>query len=174
MSRPVAAAVVGAVVIALAAMGRLFVWPAVDTVDHVDAIVVLGGGEHVRLQTGLDLFAEGAGDVLVLSAGTAEEATTHGLDCDDSTVVCVDPTPVTTAGEARTISELAAYRGWASLAVVTSTYHLSRARALFGQCFDGRLAMVEAPVSRDRMGLARDAVREVPALIAGLTFARAC
>lgn len=174
MNRQVAAIAVGALVVMAGAAARLLVWPPSDTPEQVDAIVVLGGGERVRLQTGLALFAEGVGDVLVLSAGTADAAADHGVHCDDATVVCVDPVPGTTAGEASTISTLAAERGWSSLAVVTSTYHLTRARMLFGQCFGGRLAMVEAPVPRARLGFAVDVVREVPDLVAGVTFARAC
>ncbi len=58
--------------------------------------------------------------------------------------------------------------------MVTSTYHLTRARVLFGQCFDGRLVMVEAPVPRARAGFVVDVVQEVPDLVAGVTFARAC
>lgn len=174
MTRRVAAIVVGALVVGAAAGARTFVWPPSDTPDRVDAIVVLGGGEPARLRTGLDLFADGVGDVLVLSAGTSEAAADHGVHCDGNTVVCVTPVPETTAGEARTITTLATERGWSSLAVVTSTYHLSRARVLFGQCFDGRLAMIEAPVPRARAGFVVDATLELPDLIAGVTFARAC
>lgn len=175
MTRRIAAMIALGALVLMAAVGmRTFVLPPSDAPDRVDAIVVLGGGEPARLQTGLDLFANGVGGVLVLSAGTGPAAADHGIHCDDATVVCVEPIPATTAGEARTVTALAAERGWTSLAVVTSTYHLTRSRVLFEQCFDGRLSMAEAPVPRARMAFLGDIVRELPDIVAGAAFARAC
>lgn len=174
MTRVVTAIVVGSLMVVAGATARVFVWPPSDVPDSVDAIVVLGGGEQVRLRTGLALYADGVADALVLSAGTADTAADHGVHCEDADVFCVDPEPGTTAGEASTIGALAAGQGWSSLAVVTSTYHLSRARLLFGQCFDGELSMVEAPVPRASWTFLGDVVRELPDMVAGATFARAC
>ncbi len=173
-TRLVAAIVVGSLVVLASAIARVLVWPPSDVPESVDAIVVLGGGDQVRLLTGLALYADGVADALVLSAGTADDAADHGVHCEDTGVFCVEPEPGTTAGEARTVAALAAEQGWSSLAVVTSTYHLSRARMLFGQCFDGHLFMVEAPVPRATMTFLGDVVRELPDMVAGATFARAC
>lgn len=174
MTRLVAAVVVGSLLVLAGATGRLFVWPPSDVPDRVDAIVVLGGGEQVRPRTGLALHADGVADALVLSAGTSEGAADHGVHCADAGVFCVEPEPGTTAGEASTVAALADEQGWSSLAVVTSTYHLGRARMLFDQCFAGALSMVEAPVPRTSRDFLGDVVRELPDLVAGATFARAC
>ena len=60
-------------------------------------------------------------------------------------VVCPQPAPDTTRGEARMVRDLAARRGWRSVVVVTSTYHARRAQLLLGRCFDGQLQIVAAP-----------------------------
>jgi uncharacterized SAM-binding protein YcdF (DUF218 family) len=54
------------------------------------------------------------------------------------------PEPYSTRGEARLAARLARARGWDSLVVVTSRFHLFRARKLFERCFEGRLAFVGA------------------------------
>jgi hypothetical protein len=60
-------------------------------------------------------------------------------------VLCPQPDPDTTRGEARMVRDLAARRGWRSVVVVTSTYHARRAQLLLGRCFDGQLQIVAAP-----------------------------
>lgn len=40
--------------------------------------------------------------------------------------------------------DLARQHGWTSVGVVTSTYHVSRARIIFDRCLDGRLYVVAA------------------------------
>ncbi len=59
-------------------------------------------------------------------------------------VHCPPPDPDTTRGEARMIGALAKEKGWTRVIVVTSSYQLSRAGLLLGQCFDGELLSVPA------------------------------
>lgn len=153
---------------------RLFFWPPSDHPRRVDVVVVLGGGGDERMQTGLRLVHAGTAPILVVSAGGRQEATSFGTVCTDPAVVCVTPEPLTTAGEASTISALAREHEWDSAAVVTSTYHLTRARTLFTQCFDGQLHMVEAPVRRTSTRFVNEALAEWVGLVAAHTVTRAC
>ena len=59
-------------------------------------------------------------------------------------VTCFTPNPATTQGEAQEIRRLAAAQHWNTIIVVTSTYHVSRARMIIERCFDGRLEVVAA------------------------------
>ena len=62
----------------------------------------------------------------------------------DYEVVCLTPQPVNTQGEARAFARLATSRRWDRIVLVTSTYHLARARLLVGRCWHGRLLAVGA------------------------------
>jgi hypothetical protein len=59
------------------------------------------------------------------------------------------------------------------LAVVTSTFHLVRARTLIEQCYGGELTMVDAGRS-SRTSLAWAIPHEWAGLAAGVTVQRAC
>jgi uncharacterized SAM-binding protein YcdF (DUF218 family) len=59
-------------------------------------------------------------------------------------VTCFQPHPATTRGEAEQVRDLARQHGRTSVVVVTSTYHVSRARMIFQRCLDGRLFVVAA------------------------------
>src|SRR5882762_9184025 len=55
------------------------------------------------------------------------------------------PATPTTKDEARGVRGLAAQYGWRTIIVVTFRPHISRARYILEQCFDGDLVMVESP-----------------------------
>jgi uncharacterized SAM-binding protein YcdF (DUF218 family) len=129
----------------------LFVWPPRHTLPHADAAVVLAGGRGPRLQRGLDLVRQGVAPVLVVSDGwspTWPEA--NRLCAGRSTpvpVICFHPVPYRTYGEARAFEKLATERGWKSVVLVSSRYHLLRARMLFGRCYDGDIGTTASPGS---------------------------
>lgn len=121
----------------------LFVMPSVDEPEDVraapvDAVVVLGGGQGERIATALSLVARlpEPAPQLLLSVPYAPPL----LDCGapigqpDLQVRCLVPEPRTTAGEASTVTALAAEAGWRRLVVVTSDYHVTRSRRLFARC----------------------------------------
>src|SRR5438105_3258221 len=60
----------------------------------------------------------------------------------EAQVVCFTAVPFSTQGEARTVRRLARERGWRSVVVVTSTFHVTRAHMLFRRCYRGPLAMI--------------------------------
>ena len=92
---------------------------------------------------------QGLGRVLAISRARNREWTAANRLCAEQTrfrVVCFRAKPFTTRGEAETIAQLAANRGWRSLIIVTSTYHVTRARLLNSRCYKGRLEVVgESP-----------------------------
>jgi uncharacterized SAM-binding protein YcdF (DUF218 family) len=134
----------------------LFILYDDDPVAKADAVMVLAG-EKRRLQTGLELVERGVAPVLVISDGLDPRWTRANRLCrfgDPERIVCVRPDPYSTRGEARLAARLARERGWDSLVVVTSRFHLFRARTLFERCFDGRLDLVGSPNPRWRLPLA--------------------
>ena len=120
---------------------------------HADAVVVLFGG-RARLPVGVELVERGVAPVLVVSQGRERSWRSPGL-CDrrDIRVVCPVADDESTRGEARLIGRLARERGWDSLVVVTSRFHLLRARLLIERCYGGRLALVGARQPRWRLPL---------------------
>jgi uncharacterized SAM-binding protein YcdF (DUF218 family) len=127
----------------------LFLWPREDSPERVDAVVVLAGGRKFRLEKGLELMRRGVAHTLVISDGRAPQWPEANRLCDRGQgagfrVVCFKPDPYSTSGEAEMVARLARARGWRSVAVVTSTFHVFRARMLFERCVDGDVAAVGA------------------------------
>ena len=120
----------------------LFVWPRQDHPRRAAAIIVLAGDEEYRFPRALELVRAGVAPVLVISDGARSSwAPARNLCAHPSghsfRVICFHPTPYSTRGEARGALSLAERYHWNSLLVVTSTYHVFRARLLFKRCLDG-------------------------------------
>lgn len=130
-------------VILPAATARLFLWPSTDEPSRVDAVVVLSGDYGERMRRALELMAEGVAPTLV-HAGTPDSPQVLDLCAGGQPfeVVCPMPDPDSTRAEARAVARLAESRGWNSIAVVTSDFHVTRAGMLFRRCFDGSVKMV--------------------------------
>ena len=99
----------------VAATARWIVWPKTDAApEHADAVVVLGGGGSERLDEGLKLVDEGVAQVLVISDGNRpgwEKANELCAKGDPGfAVVCFEPKPHRTQGEAEGVAELARER----------------------------------------------------------------
>ncbi|MBA3787838.1 MAG: YdcF family protein [Actinobacteria bacterium] len=123
----------------------LFILYDDDEVATADAIVVLAGSKF-RLPVALDLVERGVAPVLVISDGLDPRSPRANRLCRArARVLCPVPDPYSTRGEARLVARLAAERGWDSIVVVSSRFHLYRARLLFERCYEGRLAFVGAP-----------------------------
>jgi uncharacterized SAM-binding protein YcdF (DUF218 family) len=135
----------------------LFVLPDSDPIPaRADAIVVLAGGRGHRLGKGLELWRRAVAPTLVISDGRAEGWEEANRLCKQAQVVCFRPDPYSTRGEAEWTGREAARRGWRSVVVVTSTYHVRRSRLIFGRCFKGRLSLVAAhpPAGNFAIGVA--------------------
>ncbi len=103
--------------------------------------MVLAGGRGPRLARGLALLHRHVAPVLVISDGWSPTWPEANRLCAGrpvgGAVVCLHPEPYDTRGEAEAFARLARARGWRSVLVVSSRYHLVRARMLFDRCFDG-------------------------------------
>lgn len=122
----------------------LFLWPPQHVPAHADAVVVLAGARGPRLARGLELVKRKVAPVLVVSDGWGVAWTEANRLCAGrrapAQVVCVRPSPYSTRGEAEAVARLAKERGWRSVLVVTSRYHLVRAGILFDRCLDAAVA----------------------------------
>jgi uncharacterized SAM-binding protein YcdF (DUF218 family) len=145
--RRVVAAAVVVVVLAVAALdARLFIVPKSDAAANSDAFVVLGGDTFtIRLEAGLKLAREYPDSTLVVSTPGRTRCPRGFLP--RSRLICFDPEPSTTQGEAREATELAIAHGWTSMTVVTTADQVWRARLRFSRCWDGDLRVVQAPTS---------------------------
>jgi len=146
-----AAAVAMAAVTATTA--RFLIWPDTGVPARADAVVVLSGNADAARNTeGARLVDLGVAPVLAISdfwlpsVGTRRCAppqvpsTVH--------VICFNPHPPTTQGEARMIGELARQYGWQSVVVVSSRPQATRARLRVSRCFPGRISMAPARIPR--------------------------
>lgn len=127
---------------------RLFVMPDRGMPAKVGAIVMLNGPGD-RLGTALRLASQHRAPFVVISRGS--HAYGHGSDCapqiPHEKIICFDPSPSTTRGEAEFLGRLARQYRWNSVALVTSTAQDSRARLRVGRCFAGPVYVVTVPLS---------------------------
>ena len=94
--------------------------------------------------------------------------------CLRGRATCFRAQPFTTRGEARYVARLARRRNWRSLIVVTSRYHVTRARLLYSRCYDGELTVVGATPNHEPIGVATRTIHEWGGLLNALTFERDC
>lgn len=145
----IALAVVAVVVLGWGVAAYLFIIdPSVSRPQHVDAIVILGGATtDGRLQRGIELAEQGyAPNLLISQPSLLNPFVRHACAqvISGVTVTCFKPDPTTTQGEAREIRAQAAAHGWKKVMVVTSKYHISRARLIVQRCYSGQVLMVDA------------------------------
>jgi uncharacterized SAM-binding protein YcdF (DUF218 family) len=172
----VVAALFGLFAVALVVSSAvLFVWPDQDVPTRADAVVVLAGSKKPRLDKALGLMRRGVAPVLVISDGldpTWPQANRLCAGRAAFRVVCFSASPYSTRGEAEGVARIALGRRWRSLVVVTSTYHVRRAKLLFERCFDGRVQAVGAHFELSQLpGLLPS---EWAKLVYALTVARDC
>jgi uncharacterized SAM-binding protein YcdF (DUF218 family) len=126
----------------------LFASPDVDDPGQADAIVLLAGG-GLRVPKAIELAEQGVADTVVMASEWRPPVWSKSA-CNTARnpfprevrILCFDPDPSTTRGEARFIADLAEDQGWSRLVVVASTDQVTRARMLLERCWDGDLAFV--------------------------------
>jgi uncharacterized SAM-binding protein YcdF (DUF218 family) len=139
------------------AVGGLLVWLVITvqlfvnvdplTVHRTDAVIMLGGAASERLPVARQIQSEFGIPVLVISHTDtfgnreADEACNSAVFPNPS-VICFRPPDLDTRGEALAISRLIEANGWKSVTVVTSSYHVTRAGRLIGQCTTADVQMV--------------------------------
>lgn len=147
------AAVIAAavVVIFLAATARLFVFPAQGMPGRVDGIVMLDGPANgARLATALRLARQHRAPTLLVSIGRLASQPQAGGGCPHPVpgvrLVCFNPVPATTQGEAEFIGRFARQHHWTSVALVTVASQDTRARLRLNRCFGGAVYVVTTPL----------------------------
>jgi hypothetical protein len=140
------AALAVVVVLLCAATARLFVWPAQGMPARVSAIVMLDSPGDTP-SAALRLARQHRASFLVISLGTP----LSGYGCPRPVpwvkLICFNPRPATTQGEAEFVGRLAAKYHWRSVAVVTITPQASRARLRMERCFAGPVYVATTPIA---------------------------
>ncbi|WP_277523410.1 YdcF family protein [Arthrobacter sp. ES3-54] len=146
-TRRVLAFAAGGVLLWLIIAVQLFINVDPLSVHRTDAIIMLGGAASERLPVARQVQAEFHIPVLVISHTDtfgnreADEAC-NSAAFPNADVICFRPPDLDTRGEARAISRLIEANGWKSVTVVTSSYHVTRAGRLIGQCTTAEVQMV--------------------------------
>jgi hypothetical protein len=140
-----AAAVIAALAVAT---GFLFVWPPSGAPAHVDAIVLLDGTGS-RSPVAGRLAAEHRARYLVISTSTplADGSSSCRPPVPGVRIICFNPSPSTTQGEAEYVSALARRHRWRSVALVSTAPQNLRARIRFERCTSARIYVVDAPLA---------------------------
>jgi hypothetical protein len=139
------AALAAFVVLFCAVTARLLVWPAQGMPARVSAIVMLAGPGD-RLPVALELAREHRAPVLVVSRGWQGYAGPCPPPIRGVKLICFDPNPGTTQGEAEALGRLARQFNWNSVVLVTTTTQDTRARIMAERCFGGSTYVVTAPL----------------------------
>jgi uncharacterized SAM-binding protein YcdF (DUF218 family) len=125
--------------------GRLFVWPAQGMSASVSAIVMLAGPGN-RLPVALQLARERRAPVLVVSRGWRGYGGPCPSPIPGMKLICFDPDPGNTRGEAEALGRLAKQFRWSSVVLVTTRTQDTRARMMVERCFGGSIYVVTAPM----------------------------
>ena len=136
----------------LAVTTRTVMFPREDQPIPVDVIVVLGGlGSAAVVQKALALAEAGYSERILISDAFGSDTRPAHLCARPVPVPgtaiqvdCFRPHPTSTSGEGEAIAAFAIERGWNRVIVVTSSYHVSRARVQIGQCYAGTLVVIGA------------------------------
>jgi uncharacterized SAM-binding protein YcdF (DUF218 family) len=161
------------VVLFCAVTARLFICPPSGMPKPVDVVVMLNGSGD-RLHTALDLAWEHRTSAILISRGSKYWG--HGDVCAPAMprvkVICFDPSPETTRGEAEFAGRMAKRYHWQSMVLVTLAPQDTRARLRFGRCFGGKIYVVNSafPVREWPYEIAY----EWAATIKALLFQRSC
>jgi hypothetical protein len=131
-----------------AVTARWFIWPEQGMPARADAVVMLNGPGD-RLNTALDLAWAHRTPMIVISRGSRIWG--HGSACAPKIpqvkVVCFDPNPETTQGEAEFAGRLASKYHWRSVVVVAIAPQDTVARLRTERCFKGKIYVTNAPLS---------------------------
>jgi hypothetical protein len=142
-------AATGALVIVWAVVGLfLYVAPQADEPEHADVLFVLGPPDQ-RIDYAERLMQQGYAPMLAVSVPVGKNGR-YAICAAQHTyrVICFNPDPFTTQGEARALRDLSDRYEWKSADVLAAQYHVTRARVIVRRCFTGDLHMMA-----DRSGL---------------------
>lgn len=150
---------------------------AEETGVTADAVIALGGLEATAV-TAARLAGSGVAPVLVIADPYQDDRPAVDQLCRSRPrgveVLCFDPQPRTTRGEAREIRRLANERGWDRVVVVAPTYHITRARWIVERCFAGGVVMSDTGESFDPATWSYHYAYQSAAFVKATVFQRGC
>jgi len=140
------------VLVAVVQLSLTLIWilrPSEARPTEADAALVLVGGRGERLRAVSELASDGVVDHIVFAAAQLRESSAFQRLCASDrfagvTLHCIDGAPRDTRSEARSLARYASSQGWDHVVVVTSTYHLTRAKLMVSRCFAGTVDGVAA------------------------------
>ncbi|WP_230009163.1 YdcF family protein [Microbacterium sp. Bi128] len=164
------AVAVGGLLLWLIIALQLFVNVDPLSVHRTDAVIMLGGAASERLPVARQFQADFHVPVLVIShtdtfGNRAADEACNSAAFPNASVICFRPPDLDTRGEALAISGLVKANGWKSVTVVTSSYHLTRAGRLIGQCTTADVQMIASHPDLDLAQWLRRFVIETGGLI---------
>ncbi len=122
----------------------LYVAPPADEPQHADVLFVLGPPDQ-RMAYAEQLMQQGYAPTLAVSSPVGKDGRFAAKVCGAQRsyrIICFNPDPFTTQGEAQALKKLSAQYGWKSADVLTVQFHVTRARVIMGRCYGGELHMV--------------------------------
>jgi uncharacterized SAM-binding protein YcdF (DUF218 family) len=169
----VALSVIACLIVVFGAVtARLFIWPTQGAPAHASAIVMFEGLDD-RLSVAVRLAEQHRAPVLVVSQGREG----YGGPCPSPVrgvrLICFDPNPPNTRGEAEFFGRLARQYHWQSVILVTGLEQDTRARMLMSRCFGGPVYVVTTPIG-SLAGLPLSVAYEWGAFIKALAQTRSC
>jgi uncharacterized SAM-binding protein YcdF (DUF218 family) len=141
-----------------------------DAPAAADAIVALDGDRPRRVRAAVALAAAGYAPTIVVVRGDNAAPELLRASSLPFEVVWFAPDPPSTRGEARGIAALVRERGWTRLVVVTSTFHVFRARLILRRALGCDIRVVAAGMNRRR--LPQHLASELAKLVLALTLRR--
>jgi uncharacterized SAM-binding protein YcdF (DUF218 family) len=152
---------------------RLFIWPASGAPARASAIVMLEGLEQSRLVLAVSLARQHRAPMLVISQGSHG----YGGPCPEPVrgvkLICFDPNPPNTRGEALYVAQLAREYHWTSIILVTNREQDTRGRLLVSMCFRGPIYVDTLPLGSVK-NTAYQVAYEWGALVKSLILYHSC
>jgi aryl-alcohol dehydrogenase-like predicted oxidoreductase/uncharacterized SAM-binding protein YcdF (DUF218 family) len=138
-------AVIALIAVFVLVTARLLIWPAEGMPARADAVVMMAGPGD-RLAAATRLAREHRAPVLVVSQGQHGYGGPCPAPVPGVKLICFDPDPGNTRGEAEFASRLAKRYGWHSVVLVTTATQDTRARIVMRRCFGGSIYVITAPL----------------------------
>lgn len=123
---------------------RLLVYE--KSLEHADAIVVLGGGTGSRVKKAVDLYVQGVSDVLIMTGGPKfssseaqfmkDYAVALGVRSED---VIIETQSLSTLDHVFYLEDIFKEKNIQSIVIVTSLFHTSRAYNVFFEFYKSKL-----------------------------------
>lgn len=156
-----------------ATTARLFIWPPQGMPAKVSAIVMMDGPGRT-LSRALQLAREHRPPFLVISLGAPNSSYPCPTPISGVRLICFNPSPASTAGEAEYVGRLARKYHWDSVALVTITPQDTRARLRVERCFAGPVYVMTTPPDPSRTSWRYQIVYQWGALLKALILQTSC